>query len=777
MKVLRLLLVGLMLTSSTSFGCEQPSELPVEITTHHDVIPVIGHNFDIRATKSGKWDDSAVWNQQRVPAETDNVWIPDGVQVVMDGSQSCENLIVSGTLEIDGAHFSVGTLTVLQSGTLLCGSELKPGAGTITFRKQRLDLKKDPYQFGRGLLVFGTIRMYGKPKAPYVRCADDLFAGDQSAEVLNVPSGWEIGDRLVVTDTRQGWRTQLLRKDKWRPECDEVTLTDAQPGAVSFSPLQYDHKQMENPHDDRPLTAHILNLTRSIVLENEDDEHRAHTIFFGPATVDVNYVAAVNLGRTDARRPLDNTGVKPDGTIHVGTNQIARYAWHFHHHHGPPNNLPNSRRQRGCVSTGTFKWGFTIHGTHFVDFLENVAYDCLGSGITLEDSSESNNRLIGNFCCKIGGVGKPVRKITLPNGTRSFDISRDGAGIWARGCYNIFRDNITNACFHSGYEFNGYYVSEDPKVPEFAGQLPTEYKTIRTPGYLDFDGNEAYGYSKFCFWRAWPQGSPSTKTQSHGHMGSYFDSPSVMKNCLGWAFHHHGLEAWHDAALTVENTVFINDAETTNRRYSDGKSGGEIGNGPSLLGVKGVAFNTHYTSYGMRLKNCHVYGCNVGVWLSGAPGPIDVWGPTIIEDGTFENHVNFAMPDKGLKDPSHITEIRNARLRHPAIFVPFDVFTQQYHVGFKTSAGSRYDPFRPRNIEVKLFGYEGRNLSVHYRERAPGYVINGLQNVPAEIIGLTNEQAHERFGKVVHGSVTDHAEVVPGILGLCKELPPEEDCD
>ena len=61
----------------------------------------------------------------------------------------------------------------------------------------------DPLQFGTGLMIFGKATMHGSPRTPtFVRVATEPRAGHTTLTLSAPVSGWRVGDRLVLPDTR-----------------------------------------------------------------------------------------------------------------------------------------------------------------------------------------------------------------------------------------------------------------------------------------------------------------------------------------------------------------------------------------------------------------------------------------------------------------------------------------------------------------------------------------------------------------------------------------------
>ncbi len=71
-------------------------------------------------------------------------------------------------------------------------------------RLARCDLPGlDPEQYGNGIIVLGTIEIYGQEKTAFVRSTQDIDAGSSQIDVEFVPFDWQLGDQIVLPETSQ----------------------------------------------------------------------------------------------------------------------------------------------------------------------------------------------------------------------------------------------------------------------------------------------------------------------------------------------------------------------------------------------------------------------------------------------------------------------------------------------------------------------------------------------------------------------------------------------
>jgi hypothetical protein len=225
---------------SSSTETEVPKDEPVETTdfidpivseidgnfvTHVDRIPDFARDATVTSSASGPWSSPSTWSEGRVPGTGDRVVIRAGDSVSYDlfGEDRIAALTIRGTLEFSrttaagkGTKILVGTTIVAPTGELRIGAGAEPmpdnhraafifldsgrAPGTMT---DPLTGVEDPEQFAGGLIVLGRIAVYGAPRDPtYVRLDREPKAGDTTLHFQAPVHGWEVGDALVVPDTR-----------------------------------------------------------------------------------------------------------------------------------------------------------------------------------------------------------------------------------------------------------------------------------------------------------------------------------------------------------------------------------------------------------------------------------------------------------------------------------------------------------------------------------------------------------------------------------------------
>lgn len=359
--------------------------------------------------------------------------VPAGTTATLAPDSTWDYIEVGGTLRVDRARDTTlrfTTLIVLEGGMLDVGTvdDPIPASTHVTFlvRDVPIDTGRDPFQWGNGLLNFGTQSRVGAAKLAFTALTESALRGSTTVSLADDPQGWQVGDALLLPDTGVGG-TQRERP---------VTIAAVSGRIVTLSkPLDVDHLAQTDPDGNVVLWPRIANVTRNIVIRSENPLGTpGHTANIGGAA---RYTLAYNqlegLGRTTAQ-PLDNT--TPDRS-HIGTNQIAKYAEHDHHVHGCTDDC--SAIGNVYHGSGLRKWGRVTHGTHDTLVQDNIAYDFTGAGFVTEDGYEVRNQFVHNLSAYNLGNSDGLMRTEL--NIMASAPGTEGGGYWFRGVQNTFTAN------------------------------------------------------------------------------------------------------------------------------------------------------------------------------------------------------------------------------------------------------------------------------------------------------------------------------------------------
>lgn len=486
------------------------------IHTPNDHIPNFAASPTIRSASNGPWSSSATWSPARLPAASDVVLITHAV--AYDSATGDANVIgidAGGTLRFatsTSTRLRVGTLMVLPSGTLEIGTSSGPVAPSVTaeiiIKSTALNAAADPDQYGTGLLAIdGTVTMHGAPKTPtFVRTAVEPRAGHAQVTLEQAASGWRVGDRIFLPDTRQ------TSVDKWfdgswplnvEERAIQSISTDGKTLTLSAA-LSFDHRGARDA-DGTPTVfngikylPHVGNLTRNIVVRSENPSGtRGHTLYTRRSDVSIYYAQFQDLGRTRAV------------ALNASSNHIGRYPMHIHHLWGPtnPGNTGFQFEVVGNAVNDSLKWPVAVHGSHYGLIKQNVVFgggQLTGSGIAVEDGTETENLFEENFVAYIRGDVNPRE-----SGPNTADGTTPGSAaecFWANGFNNRFVNNVAASCRNTvqqivsgpGWKFIVPAAIYSARRPLFRGadMSVTSQTAPVTPQYLpilEFRGNEVYG--------------------------------------------------------------------------------------------------------------------------------------------------------------------------------------------------------------------------------------------------------------------------------------------
>lgn len=382
-------------------------------------------------------------------------------------------LEVAGTLRVSRTHDTVLRVThlfVLPWGRLDFGTAEDPlltADVRIIFRDVPIDIARDPFQWGNGLLNFGHQSRVGCDKTEWVEAVGDLAQGATEAKLASVPLNWEVGDELLIPDTMTP--TQNPTHDKTFSQREApITIAAIDGPLVTFSkPLDFPHPNIRKPDGTVVLRPRIVNLKRCISLESENAANpligtRGHTANVGDAaTFDIRCNQFLQLGRT-SNDPIDDAGAALSPTV----NQKGRYANHQHHVGSAPGSQCIANVYRG--NPVTTKWAHAVHGTSDILVEREVAVDFPGAAFVTEDGNEVRNMFRRCLAAYIEGT-PPAND---PDG--NVKINRpgsEGSGFWFRGVMNSFEGLEAWNCYRSGLDLFNILQPAGLSYPSMPGMM------------------------------------------------------------------------------------------------------------------------------------------------------------------------------------------------------------------------------------------------------------------------------------------------------------------
>lgn len=486
-KTLKNLIILLLINFCSKYGFAQ-SPMQVAGTT------------TITAATSGNWSAASTWGGS-LPVNDDRVLIPNGITVTVDGmiAEELKSIRIDNGGKLQFAtnvntELRVEYLFSAMMGTL----EIGTGANKISSNvKANLVFAErggttssfDPERFAPGAVLMGTTTMHGSDKTSWLTLQTHPSAGATQFVLNTAPTGWQVGDKLVVAGTDPITNASISSTSEF--ERDEVvTITAISGNMVTFTPaLVRDHKAPAQASD---LDVHVANLSRNIVISSENTsvtsisgefrKPRGHLMFMHTLNVDLRYVEANHLGRTDKTIILDdwdfenldanqNTG---DPVINGGRNPRGRYSIHFHRGGlddsvfpaKPITPLPTPAHVEGCVVNNDPGWGYVNHSAR-VNFIKNVSYDVVGGAFNTEAGNETGS-FIENIAIRTVNPTNPIMVAPRPRdsytegaATQALsdiregrqDFAWQGDGFWLHGTGVIVEGNVVAGCTGHAYVY------------------------------------------------------------------------------------------------------------------------------------------------------------------------------------------------------------------------------------------------------------------------------------------------------------------------------------
>lgn len=749
---------------------------PEWITTYYDKIPNFGGNPTLTAMQTGLWSDPATWGG-RLPGTSEIVSIPGGVTVtydmVSDVKLDTVAIQAGATLQFRtdvSTRLRVTNFLVMPDGTLTIGTAANPVLSTVKtevlFNDLPIDTVKDPQQYGHGLIGFGTVTMHGSEMTDtFIRLAVEPKVGDTTLTLSEPANGWQVGQRLVLPDTRQ-----LLSNQRWGNyvagwELATIASISADKRVITLTnPLLYDHLGARNPDGVLEFLPHAGNISRNVVVRSENARGvRGYTFFTSRAEVDIQYTQFAGLGRT-SNAAFNNTTFDANGNVtNVGTNQSGRYPIYFNHLMGPTTSADNGYQftfngnSVFCpIDPMPFRWGITLNDSSYGLVSNNVLYNWAGASIVGESGRESFNVIENNFVVATRGDQNP----------RNND-GRDGSAFWFKGFNNYIRDNVAASAIGTfqgivaGSGYNLFWTAaskQDTPVPLFPGadvRIPGQYKLVdmRLTPILEFSSNETYGVaaSGLTLWEL----RSGTTTQS------------TIKDFVAWHVWEEGFFGYPISNVLFDGFTVRGDSKAlTSPGGGAGWSSGD------------------YKAENITIRDADIQGMKAGI-----AGSTATQGVFTVENSVFRNYGANIRIDM-LATPGSRTYMNpRTTILDNLLFIPYPgapTFTTiQAFYSTSTSGGVNYT----QKDEILVYNYNGvagDNFQVYYTEQRPDFIVpkttyygldtdgdglpNWIDNQGSPEAGLTNAENWEKYGIAIAGAVSPTSDTRASIIGFVRVL-------
>lgn len=450
-------------------------------------------HFTVQSARSGLWSDPATWTPRRVPGAGDRVLVRSGMTVEYDvASKAVLRLVqVVGTLKFSttvSTELNVGLLTIRHSEacsehgfscefeaartgpetrdelwpTLLVGTRETPIPAHLS-AKIRLHYVDGLSREDAPAIACcsGRMEIHGAPMSrTWIKLDADVRAGTTEVLTTEAPSGWKVGDEVLLTAAERAGGSGSFRKSARRTkqaqsETRRLVAIDGRTLTLD-RPVQFAHRGTGE------FRCEIANLSRNVVIESADPQGvRGHTVFHRFSRGGISYARFAHLGKE---------GV------------LGRYAIHYHL---VGDTMRGSVVQGVAVVDSHNRW-VTVHGTEYLIVRDCVGYQSVGHGFFLEDGTEVMNLLDRNLAVQ-AFRGPRLKEQALP-----FDPN-DGAGFWWANGLNTISRNVSCENDEYGYRYDMQKRSNfDSRLPVRQPDGSETVVDVRTLPIWRFEDNEAH---------------------------------------------------------------------------------------------------------------------------------------------------------------------------------------------------------------------------------------------------------------------------------------------
>jgi hypothetical protein len=442
------------------------------------------------AVASGAWSDPNTWSDGVVPTNGARVLIPIGLEVTVNqvATARLTSVRVDGTLKFSttaNSELRVDTVVVAHTGRFEMGSTAAPIPANVTAKlliidNGVIDRVADPFGIGRGLISHGSVSMVGSAVTSYVALNGPIAAGQNWLDLPSLPTGWRVGDSIVLAGTTSGADQNGVRQII-AISGNRIYLSQA---------FSYTHVAASASYQ-----LHVANTTRNVSISSESSviDRRGHVMFMQNEDVNIANAGFYKLGRTNKLVPINDSVVNASWQLQAGTgtNQRARYAVHFHRTGIVEDGT--SAKISGSAVVDSPGWGFVNHSS-YVDMTGNVAFDVHGAAFATEVGDEIGS-FVGNIAIGSRGSGEQVEsRLNLQ------DFGHQGDGFWLQGpgvtvTGNVAAGNEGNAfmMFARGLVEGGVrkkFLSAnlpDPSIAGGASEIDIEFVPM-----FEFNNNVGY---------------------------------------------------------------------------------------------------------------------------------------------------------------------------------------------------------------------------------------------------------------------------------------------
>jgi hypothetical protein len=447
-------------------------------------------DFTIRSVKNGPWSSPETWAGKRVPKDGDRVLVSRKTKVLydVDSKEVVRYLQVAGTLSFArdrSTTLNVGVVTIQASDTYAeagfdCHAPADAGKHEMA-KGERAALEVGTLEEPIPHPHVARIRLHylpgmDKKDGPAIVCcggrmdihgaamsrtwldlARDTKPGDDTLLLTEAPTGWRVGDELLITGSNRKPGYRKMREDPSVASSETRKIAK-----IDGASIQLD-KPLTNEHaGEGEFRSEAANLSRNVIVESADPAGvRGHTMYHRHSAGGISYACFAHLGKEGL---------------------LGRYPIHYHL---VGDTMRGSSVLGVAVVDSHNRW-VTIHGTHYLVVRDCIGYRSVGHGYFLEDATEVYNLLDRNL-----GV-QAFNGKRLPDQVLPFDPN-DGAAFWWSNGRNSLTRNSASENDQYGFRLDMQKTQRfDAALPILMPDGSKQKIDVRTIPIFRFDDNESH---------------------------------------------------------------------------------------------------------------------------------------------------------------------------------------------------------------------------------------------------------------------------------------------
>jgi len=560
----------------------------------------------LTTVQNGPLDDPATWGG-RLPTADETVEVKHGC--TYSGRKFwCGRLINTGAIVVRGGVLhttdyddrGVGALNLIGEGV----------DKALVMLHNRPRHPNDTAHVGRSVRVRGTLTIRGKAKSRRA-ILNGARVGDTRLTLLAPVSGWGVGDKVLLQDTRR------LDDNPARQEEVCVVRGVSADGLTVYllSPVRLDHLPYTEKDGSVFSPVKVLNLIANAGFVTSDPTTvatRCSVHISGAARLDADHWLAHATGRhsTGGLASLEPYDANPMGLHNLvgppgGVGEVI--PWPDGSVRPPQFRLTNgvSLEPAPVVPVGTSQvsWGVLLNNSHYGLVEGNNVFNWHGAGVVCFDGNETRNLVRNNNVVALVPAGHNEGRFGNEN------VAHTSTAFWFRGPGNWVLDNFASGC-DRGYVVAPYVRggAGEVKVPVAPGEDPYKGRhaliDLRNTPLVGFENNEAGGRIMNAV-ELWHIG-----TNPYGSGPAVNFRESVVKGLVAWRLRDHVFYNYMTAGVTFD--------------------------GCRARGGWLAFFSSDYVCVDFKLKRCDLRGFGTG-W---AVGPLSNQS---LEDCYFETDVGVSV--------------------------------------------------------------------------------------------------------------------------------------